>query len=113
MPAIALKTVNLVARWGNNDDFCIEDADDVEDADTDDVEDDDVGEVEDAYADADDVNDGVADEVNDADTDTCTPSQKQHWREVPRGEVVGKADLQMIKYFNVLVNNSILLALVI
>ena len=100
MPAIALKTVNLVARWGNNDDFCFEDADDADDADDvedDDVEDDDVGEVADAYAD--DVNDGVADEVNDADTDTCTPSQKQHWREVPRGEVVGKADLQMINYF--------------
>ena len=94
MPAIALKTVNLVARWGNNDDFCFEDADDA-----DDVEDDYFGEVADAYADADDVNDGVADEVNDADTDTCTPSQKQHWREVPRGEVVEKADLQMINYF--------------
>ena len=59
--------------------------------------DDDAVDVVDDDDDAVDVVDVVDDDDDDIDdTDTCIPLQKQHWREVPRGAAVEKADLQKI-----------------
>ena len=58
--------------------------------------DDDAVDVVDDDDDAVDVVDVVDDDDDDVDTDTCTPLQKQHWREVPQGAAVEKADLQKI-----------------
>ena len=91
-----------MASWGNKDHFGDGNDDGVKD-----------------YED-DDEDDGVDgdDDVDVDDTDTCTPLQKQHWREVPRGAAVEKADLQKINKFHFLnskfvSNFSILLLLLI